>query len=131
MDNSGLSRRAFLHGAGVAAASAMASGLMSRTWAYVPDNPRGDRPPRDAAVEVMHPRGRVPLSFIIDDSTCLVNMGHFCMPQFAAAFPQRFEYKRPWQEWPREIPDAFLREFGEWCAANGVRGKFSIVPTVD
>ena len=25
-----------------------------------------------------------PLSFIIDDSTCLVNMGHFCMPQFAA-----------------------------------------------
>ncbi|MEM7558584.1 MAG: hypothetical protein AAF394_05640, partial [Planctomycetota bacterium] len=32
---------------------------------------------------VQLPRGRVPLSFIIDDSTCLVNMGKFCMPQFA------------------------------------------------
>ena len=34
-------------------------------------------------VTVLNPRNRVPLSFIIDDSTCLVNMGHFCMPQFA------------------------------------------------
>lgn len=79
-------------------------------------------------VKVLNPQGRVPLSFIIDDSTCLVNMGHFCMPQFAEAWPDRAIYKQPWRDWPREIPDAFVREFGEWCAEHGVKGKYSIVP---
>ena len=79
-------------------------------------------------VKVLNPRGRVPLSFIIDDSTCLVNMGHYCMPQFAEAWPERAEYKKPWKSWPREIPDAFVREFGEWCGEHGVKGKYSIVP---
>lgn len=74
------------------------------------------------------PRSRVPLSFIIDDSTCLVNMGHYCMPQFAACYPNRADYQKPWQSWPREIPDSFVREFGQWCADHGVRGKYSIVP---
>ena len=55
-------------------------------------------------------------------------MGHFCTPQFAAAFPTREIYQRPWQEWPREIPDSFVREFGQWCADHGVKGKYSIVP---
>jgi len=82
----------------------------------------------DHGIEVLFPRNRVPLSFIIDDSTCLVNMGHFCTPQFAAAWPERGEYQKPWQQWPREIPDSFVREFGEWCALKGVRGKYSIVP---
>ncbi len=79
-------------------------------------------------VQVLMPRDRVPLSFIIDDSTCLVNMGHFCTPQFAQAWPDRTEYHKPWQSWPREIPDTFVREFGEWCAEAGVRGKYSLVP---
>ncbi|UCF39356.1 MAG: hypothetical protein JSU96_08750, partial [Acidobacteriota bacterium] len=61
------------------------------------------------AVEVLNPMNRVPLSFIIDDSTCLVNMGHFCMPQFAEAWPERGIYDKPWKTWPREIPDAFVR----------------------
>ena len=86
-----------------------------------------DSPPA-AEVEVLLPRNRVPLSFIIDDSTCLVNMGHYCTPQFATAWPNRSEYQKPWQKWPREIPDDFVREFGEWCGLNGVRGKYSIVP---
>lgn len=77
---------------------------------------------------MLHPRARVPASFIIDDSTCLVNMGHFCMPQFAQAWPNREQYKRPWTTWPREIPDAFVRQFGEWCAEHGVKGKYSVVP---
>lgn len=79
-------------------------------------------------IELLNPRMRVPLSFIIDDSTCLVNMGHFCMPQFASAWPERDPYKKPWKTWPREIPDSFVREFGEWCAEYGVKGKYSIVP---
>lgn len=80
------------------------------------------------SVEILNPRDRVPLSFIIDDSTCLVNMGHFCMPQFAEAWPERDIYKKPWKTWPREIPDSFVRDFGLWCAEHGVKGKYSIVP---
>ena len=79
-------------------------------------------------VKVLLPRNRVPLSFVIDDSTCLVNMGHFCTPQFAEALPDRAEYKKPWRDWPREMPDQLVRRFGEWCADRGVRGKYSIVP---
>lgn len=83
---------------------------------------------QDADVQVLYPRARIPLSFIIDDSTCLVNMGRFCMPQFAEAWPERDYYKKPWKSWPAEIPDAFVREFGEWCAEHGVKGKYSAVP---
>ncbi len=98
--------------------------------------PPGERPRRDlpaggqgqAPATVLNPRMRVPLSFFIDDSTCLVNMGHFCMPQFAEAWPNRDIYKKPWKTWPREIPDAFLREFGTWCGEHGVKGKWSLVP---
>ena len=79
-------------------------------------------------IEVLLPRDRVPLSFVIDDSTCLVNMGHFCTPQFADAWPNRSEYKKRWRTWPREIPDSFVRKFGEWCGEQGVKGKYSIVP---
>ena len=120
-------RRDFLK---TSAALAAAGGTLSVPAAssYVPENPAGERPRQDEGVEVLHPRGRVPLSFIIDDSTCLVNMGHFCMPQFASAWPDRQQYKKPWKTWPREIPDDFVRQFGQWCAENGVRGKYSIVP---
>jgi len=90
--------------------------------------PLGERATQHKSVEVLNPCNRVPLSFIVDDSTCLVNMGHFCMPQFAAAWRDRDEYDRPWQSWPREIPDSFVREFGEWCSEQGVKGKYSIVP---
>ena len=68
----------------------------------------------------------IPLSFIIDDSTCLVNLAHFCIPQFAEVFPDR--YTQPWRELPREIPDTFVRTFGEWCGDRGMKGKYSIVP---
>ncbi|MFP6602135.1 MAG: hypothetical protein VB862_06380 [Pirellulaceae bacterium] len=85
-------------------------------------------PRQTASVKVLNPQLRVPLSFIIDDSTCLVNMGHYCMPQFATAWPARDNYKKPWQTWPREIPDSFVREFGQWCADQGVKGKYSVVP---
>ncbi len=68
------------------------------------------------------------MTFIIDDSTCLVNMGHFCMPQFATAWPDREIYQKPWRTWPREIPDDFVREFNDWCVEQGVKGKYSVVP---
>ncbi|MBI5383056.1 MAG: hypothetical protein HZA90_00060 [Verrucomicrobia bacterium] len=89
----------------------------------------GERPPRAPGVEVLNPRDRVPVGIIIDDSTCLVNVNRFAMPQFDEAFGGKNKtYLRNWREWPVEIPDSFVRKFGEWAAASGVKGKWSVVP---
>jgi hypothetical protein len=87
---------------------------------------KGERPKQADGVTVLNPRGRVPLSFIIDDSTCLVNLAHFCIPHFAEVFPDR--YKQDWKKLPREIPDSFVREFGTWCGERGIKGKYSCIP---
>jgi hypothetical protein len=68
----------------------------------------------------------VPVGLIIDDSTCLANLAHFAIPQFAEVFPD--QYRQDWRRLPREIPDRFVRKFGEFCRERGVRGKYSIVP---
>ncbi len=81
---------------------------------------------RPAGINVLNPRDRVPVSLIIDDSTCLVNLAHFGIPQFQEVFPD--QYHQPWKTLPREIPDAFVRKFGEWCGERGVKGKYSVVP---
>ena len=89
----------------------------------------GERPTRAEGVSVLNPRGRVPVGWIIDDSTCLVNLNKFAMPQFDTAFAgANKSYHRDWKAWPSEIPDRFVRKFGEWCADQGVKGKYSIVP---
>ncbi|MDZ7608227.1 MAG: hypothetical protein U5K79_22195 [Cyclobacteriaceae bacterium] len=77
-------------------------------------------------VEVLNPQNRVPVSMIIDDSTALVNLAHFGIPQFAEVFPD--QYQQDWRKLPREIPDAFVAEFIEWCDLHGVKGKYSMVP---
>jgi hypothetical protein len=97
----------------------------TRLLAQVP----GERPSRTGTVRILNPRNRVPVGLIIDDSTCLVNTNKFAMPQFDQAFGHGAAvYHRNWRDWPNEIPDAFVRKFGEWCAAEGVKGKYSIVP---
>lgn len=123
-----VSRREVLGAAAFGAAASM-TGIGTSRYSFAQAKASADDlPDRPRGIQVLLPRDRVPLSFIIDDSTCLVNMGHFCTPQFAAAWPDRKEYKKPWKKWPREIPDSFVREFGEWCAEKGVKGKYSIVP---
>jgi hypothetical protein len=82
------------------------------------------RPP--VSVRVVNPLNRVPVSLIIDDSTALVNMARFGIPQFHEVFPDN--YPQDWRKLPPEIPDAFVREFGEWCHENGIKGKYSMVP---
>ena len=77
-------------------------------------------------VEILNPRGKVPVSFIIDDSTALVNLAYFGIPQFAEVFPEK--YRQDWRSLPREIPDSFVMEFMEWCDLHGVKGKYSMVP---
>jgi len=87
----------------------------------------GERPPAPPqGVRVVNPKGRVPVSLIIDDSTPLVNLAHFAIPQFAEVFPDN--YRQNWRVLPREIPDAFVREFIEFGRSHGVRGKYSVVP---
>ena len=91
----------------------------------------GERPRQDKGISVINPwGGRVPASFIIDDSTCLVNMAYYGLPQFMEAWPgHRKKFKdTDWKSWPHEIPDAFVLKFGTWCRENGVKGKYSIVP---
>lgn len=112
-------RRRFL----VSAAAAISAGASS-----LAAQERGDRPAGAAGVTVLNPCERVPLSFIIDDSTCLVNLNRFAMPQFAETFPTAKVYQRDWKTWPAEIPDAFVQKFADYCAEHGVKGKYSIVP---
>lgn len=89
----------------------------------------GERPaPRPAGVEVLNPRERVPLSWIIDDSTCLVNLNRFSIPQFAASTPGGGTYTHDWRSMPYEIPDEFVLRFAQWSQREGVKGKYSIVP---
>ena len=74
----------------------------------------GDRPRQAPEVAVLNPRTRVPVGLIIDDSTCLVNLNRFAMPQFDEAFGGKNKvYARDWRSWPVEIPDSFVRTFGD------------------
>lgn len=121
-----ISRRQFLAttAAGLAVSGLGSSSLMAADRSQ-PEP--GERPEQDAGVAVLNPRGRVPVSLIIDDSTCLVNLNRFAVPQFAEAFPDG-RYGHPWKTWPVEIPDDFVRKFGDWCSDHGVKGKYSVVP---
>lgn len=108
-----------------------AAGLLSSPWARnlgsnLFAQERGDRPHQDSEVTVVNPRGRVPVSFIIDDSTCLANLAHYGIPHFAAVYPEK--YRQDWAKLPRSIPDSFVRKFGEWAREHGIKGKYSIVP---
>jgi hypothetical protein len=112
-------RREILALGGAAAAGALAGlTLLAQERGERPEVPEGSR--------VLNPRARAPLSFIIDDSTCLVNLAHFAIPRFSEVFPKN--HSQDWRKLPREIPDAFVRKFMEWCRGHGVRGKYSIVP---
>ena len=117
-----INRRNFLKAAAIATAGAVSA--LQSTPASAQD--KGLRPSRAGDVTVLNPQNRVPVSLIIDDSTCLVNMAHFGIPHFATAWPDR--YKQDWRSLPREIPDSFVRKFGQWCHEHGVKGKYTIVP---
>ena len=115
-----LSRRAFLNGSMGAAVAAAQSPEVARP---IP----GERPFQDPSVTVLNPGNRVPLSLIIDDSTCLVNLNKFAAPQFNYVWEGQRQ-PDPWETWPNEIPDDFVRKFIDWCGENDVKGKYSVVP---
>jgi hypothetical protein len=121
-----VSRRRFLAGAGLGiglTSTAAPSGVSPPA----PLQEAGQRPTRlPDGVTVAHPANRLPVSLIIDDATCLVNLAHFGIPQFQEVFPD--QYRQPWKELPREIPDSFVRKFAAWCHEHGVQGKYSLIP---
>ncbi|HEU5318391.1 MAG TPA: hypothetical protein VFX49_19925 [Chloroflexota bacterium] len=81
-----------------------------------------------AAVErveiTRHALDKVPLSLIVDDSAPVVNLNHFFLRD---RIRHTGQYQR-WEDVPVSIPEAFTREWAEWCAAHGVKGKYSVVP---
>ena len=116
------SRRDFLRAGGAAIAGAALGSTAIRAIA------QEDASHAEPEVEVLFPRHRVPLSFIIDDSTCLVNMGHFCTPQFGAAFPGARATSgpgRPGRGKSRYVRPR-VRRSGAPTAAW--KGKYSVVP---
>lgn len=116
-----INRRSFIK---TAIAAAGAASVLNESPVFA--QPKGLRPNQAEDVNVLNPQNRVPVSMIIDDSTCLVNMAHFGIPHFATTWPDR--YKQDWRSLPREIPDSFVRKFGQWCREHGIKGKYSIVP---
>ena len=109
------------------AAAGLPAAALAQTASPARGPAPGERPRQDPAIRVLNPRTRTPVSFIIDDSTCLVNLNRFAIPQFAAAWNNQ-RYHQDWRRMPCEIPDDFVRKFGHWCGEHGVKGKYSIVP---
>jgi len=57
----------------------------------------------------------------------MLALNRFAIPQFAAAWKDQ-QYRHDWRNMPAEIPDDFVRKFGQWCGDQGVKGKYSVVP---
>lgn len=71
-----------------------------------------------------HALDRVPLSIIFDDSPLLVNLNYFFMRDRNLVDGEN----RRWEDVPMVHPESFTREFAEFCLAEGVKGKYSVVP---
>ena len=87
-------RREFLKAATQALGAVGLGGPLAELLAQMP----GERPQQVATVKVLNPRRRVPVSLIIDDSTCLVNLNRFAIPQFAAAWEGTDRYQHDWRK---------------------------------
>src|SRR3989337_1438832 len=100
MPMSSLTRRRFL----TRTLDGLAASLLVDEIGTIGAQVLGARPARAHDVSVLNPGTRVPVGLIIDDSTCLVNLNRFAMPQFDAAHGgQNPVYHRNWREWPVEI----------------------------
>lgn len=89
------------------------------------------------SVTVGNPLLRTPLGLIVDDSCPVLNLTHFWIPD-RHGWKRRHTPSAAWTRGdgdlarmdrvPERIPADFARKWGEWCAENGVKGKFSLVP---
>jgi hypothetical protein len=88
-------------------------------------------------VSVRNPLLRTPLALIIDDSCPVINKAYYWIKQ-RHDWRVRHQPDAPPSGWevhydkldrmPNTIPAAHAARWGEWCGAEGIRGKFSLVP---
>ena len=88
-------------------------------------------------ITVCNPLLRTPLSLIVDDSCPVINLTYYWIHQ-RHAWKARHQPGVPPDRWegdavqlqkmPPTIPADFAWEWAEWCAENGVKGKFSLIP---
>ena len=75
---------------------------------------------------VVNPRDRVPVSLIIDDSTCLVNFAHFCIPQFHEVFPASIPNLGG--HFRARSPTLLCADSASGVQPRGIKGKYSLIP---
>jgi hypothetical protein len=86
---------------------------------------------------VCNPLLRTPLSLIIDDSCPVINKAYYWIQQRHDWRLRRHPGSKPsgWEvhydkldKMPNTIPAAFAAQWGQWCAEQGIRGKFTMIP---
>lgn len=92
---------------------------------------------KTSQITVCNPLLRTPLALIVDDSCPVINLTYHWINQ-RQAWKARFRPQEGFKESdgdpaqmhrvPPTIPADFARKWGEWCAEEGVKGKFSLVP---
>ena len=97
----------------------------------------GVRAAERLTVTVRNPLLRTPLALVIDDSCPVINLGWYWIKQ-RHDWRQRLHPGTEPSGWERlhdklgsmasTVPADFVREWGEWCGEQGIRGKFSMVP---
>jgi len=96
------SRREFIR-KGIASSALLSAGL---------SNPLLAGNMASSETTVLNPRNRVPVSFIIDDSTALVNMAYYGIPQFKEVFPN--QYLQDWKKPPSDVMKLIIN----WSSSN-------------
>lgn len=91
----------------------------------------------EPSIAIENPLLRTPLSLLVDDSCPIINLTYYWIRQ-RFDWKARFEPTIPLRPGdgdperlnlvPKTIPADFARRWGEWCALEGVKGKFSMVP---
>ena len=88
-------------------------------------------------ISICNPLHRTPLALIVDDSCPVVNLAYYWIKQrhewrarhHPGSAPEAWEGDAAkLKAMPRAIPAAFAARWGEWCAEQGVKGKFSLIP---
>jgi hypothetical protein len=87
--------------------------------------------------KVCNPLLRTPLALIIDDSCPVINKAYYWIKQMHDWRLRYHPDQKPsgWElhydkldRMPNTIPAAHATKWGEWCAEQGIRGKFSLIP---
>ena len=130
------SRRRFLEVASAGSAAwAMAAAAGGAEKSGADESTAAPGPPLKATI--CNPLLRTPLALIIDDSCPVINMAYYWIQQQhdwrikhrPNASPSGWErHYDKLGRMPKTIPADFAAQWGEWCAEQGVKGKYSMVP---